>query len=366
VGEAPGRNEDEQNIQFVGKSGRKLEDALDRVGIDFRRDCLVTNAIICRPEGNRTPTDKELSHCRPNLTRTIRDFDPHVIVPVGVRAVKACVSHAWKDDIGEMGRWTGWTIPDRLLNAWICPVWHPAYVGRENNPLLDAEWHRSLRAISRLETRPYGRKGAADLTKRLELFTDPDAAARRIRGIMALGSLPASFDFETNCLKPETPRAAVYSCSICWEGKTTIAFTWEGEAAKAGIEFLESSAPKRGHHIKFETRWARRALGVRVSNWQWCSMEATHTLDNRPKICGLKFQAYVRLGYPDYDSRVKPYLENTSRDGLNRIHRAPVREVLEYNALDSLLEWRLSELQITDIDRESDSEKTQARNQRRT
>src|SRR5437879_5510271 len=53
--EAPGRNEDEQGIHFVGKAGQFLEECLEECEINFRKDCWITNAIICRPPKNKLP-----------------------------------------------------------------------------------------------------------------------------------------------------------------------------------------------------------------------------------------------------------------------------------------------------------------------
>src|SRR5688572_19001707 len=52
IGESPGNEEDDRGEPFVGKSGRHLRDVLEQVGIDLRKDCLLTNSLICHPEGN--------------------------------------------------------------------------------------------------------------------------------------------------------------------------------------------------------------------------------------------------------------------------------------------------------------------------
>src|SRR5687768_7211788 len=53
VGEAPGRNEDEQGEPFVGAAGKMLEELLEEVGLSRER-VYVTNIIKCRPPDNRT------------------------------------------------------------------------------------------------------------------------------------------------------------------------------------------------------------------------------------------------------------------------------------------------------------------------
>src|SRR5262245_43419820 len=59
VGEAPGANEDEQGIPFVGKAGRYLRGILHGLDVNMRNDCWLTNSLICRPPNNATPTSDQ-------------------------------------------------------------------------------------------------------------------------------------------------------------------------------------------------------------------------------------------------------------------------------------------------------------------
>lgn len=52
VGEAPGEKEEEHGRPFVGQSGHELMRALQATGIR-RAECHVTNAVLCRPPGNK-------------------------------------------------------------------------------------------------------------------------------------------------------------------------------------------------------------------------------------------------------------------------------------------------------------------------
>ena len=56
VGEAPGKDEDEQGKPFVGKSGQLLDRMLAQIGLDRRKNALMSNTIYWRPPGNRDPT----------------------------------------------------------------------------------------------------------------------------------------------------------------------------------------------------------------------------------------------------------------------------------------------------------------------
>jgi uracil-DNA glycosylase family 4 len=87
VGEAPGANEDQQGLPFVGRAGKLLDDLLAEVGIQ-RSDTFVTNVICCRPPGNRDPLPEEIEACKPYLFRKIELIEPKVICTLGNFATK--------------------------------------------------------------------------------------------------------------------------------------------------------------------------------------------------------------------------------------------------------------------------------------
>ena len=60
VGEAPGAQEDETGVPFVGRSGQLLDQLLGEAGL--RRDQVaVANVLKCRPPANRTPRRAEVA-----------------------------------------------------------------------------------------------------------------------------------------------------------------------------------------------------------------------------------------------------------------------------------------------------------------
>src|SRR5918998_1746311 len=59
VGEAPGRNEDEQGRPFCGRAGALLDELLDAAGL-MRAEVYVTNVVKARPPRNRDPTRAEV------------------------------------------------------------------------------------------------------------------------------------------------------------------------------------------------------------------------------------------------------------------------------------------------------------------
>lgn len=349
LGEAPGRNEDEQGKPFIGKAGRLLQEYLRNVDIDLFRDCWVTNSLICRPPGNRTPSDKEIIYCQPNVLKVIRDTQPRLIIPLGGRAVKSLLSWLWKDDVGEISRWVGWQIPCQRLNAWIAPTWHPSYTMRtladgkpSAAPLL---FQKHLAVAANLQGRPWDE--VPDYKKKVRVEYDTSRVVE-ILDRFARGDRPVAFDYETTTLKPDGPKAAIHSVSFS-DGWVTISCPWHGGIRGAAQSFLRSRVPKIGANLQFEQRWTLKEFGHEVRNFAHDVVLCAHTLDNRQKVAGVKFQAFVQLGQEPYGEQIAPFLK--AKDGVpngeNRIKEAPRYDLLLYNGLDALLEWEIAMKQLT-------------------
>jgi DNA polymerase len=87
VGEAPGANEDQQGLPFVGRAGQLLSEVLTEAGLS-REDAFTANVLKCRPPGNRDPLPEEIAECEPHLIEQIRLIEPRVICTLGNFATK--------------------------------------------------------------------------------------------------------------------------------------------------------------------------------------------------------------------------------------------------------------------------------------
>ncbi|HTR03319.1 MAG TPA: uracil-DNA glycosylase, partial [Thermoanaerobaculia bacterium] len=103
VGEAPGRDEDEQGLAFVGRAGQLLTKIIEAIGRQ-RDDVFIANVLKCRPPNNRNPEPDEVAACRPFLDEQIRLIAPKVIVTLGTFAAQAILET--DESIGRLrGRW---------------------------------------------------------------------------------------------------------------------------------------------------------------------------------------------------------------------------------------------------------------------
>jgi DNA polymerase len=122
VGEAPGRDEDEQSLAFVGRAGQLLTKIIEAMGMK-REDVYICNVIKCRPPNNRNPEADEVASCRPFLDEQIRIVSPKVIVTLGTFAAQAILET--DEPIGRMrGQWR------TARGVRVMPTFHPAFLLR--------------------------------------------------------------------------------------------------------------------------------------------------------------------------------------------------------------------------------------------
>lgn len=144
IGEGPGATEDEQGKPFVGKAGELLDRILDAAGF-ARQQVYISNVVLCRPPGNRTPEEAEIAACRPYLQRRLELIAPAIVVLLGATPLHALIDPKAKIT-RERGRWY------RLDGRWVLPTYHPAYLLRNPSAKKDAwedfqmvrELHRRL------------------------------------------------------------------------------------------------------------------------------------------------------------------------------------------------------------------------------
>ena len=91
VGEAPGRNEDNLGLPFIGFAGKILEESLKKAGLG-REDVYITNIVKCRPPNNRVPEQDEITTCLRYLRKEIQIISPTVVCILGATALQSLLN----------------------------------------------------------------------------------------------------------------------------------------------------------------------------------------------------------------------------------------------------------------------------------
>jgi DNA polymerase len=144
VGEAPGADEDEQGLPFVGRAGQLLTDIIVKGMKLERKDVYICNILKCRPPGNRNPLPDEISMCEPFLKKQLQIISPKIICALGTFAAQTLL----KTDIpisalrGRVHSYEGIKL---------MPTYHPAYLLR--NPAAKKSVWEDVQMIMK-ETQP--------------------------------------------------------------------------------------------------------------------------------------------------------------------------------------------------------------------
>jgi uracil-DNA glycosylase len=130
IGEAPGKDEDEQGKPFVGRSGQLLDRMLAQVGLDRKSNVLISNTIYWRPPGNRDPTPGESLACLPFVERLIEITRPKLLILTGKAAANTVLKR--EEAVTRLrGRRLLYTRDGLDLAVNVMVMLHPAYLLRQ-------------------------------------------------------------------------------------------------------------------------------------------------------------------------------------------------------------------------------------------
>ncbi|HDS05613.1 MAG TPA: uracil-DNA glycosylase [Deltaproteobacteria bacterium] len=123
VGEAPGADEDEQGLPFVGRAGQLLTDIIVKGMKLSRQDVYICNILKCRPPGNRNPLPEEIGECELFLKKQLQIIAPRVICALGKFAAQTLLKT--ETPITALrGRFHDYE------GIKLMPTYHPAYLLR--------------------------------------------------------------------------------------------------------------------------------------------------------------------------------------------------------------------------------------------
>lgn len=168
VGEAPGKNEDEQGLPFVGAAGKNLDKLLAEVGLSLK-DIYVTNILKCRPPENRPPLPDEIRAHTPWLKKQIREMKPEVICSLGNYATKFFLAGGVVDKMDDQPGITKvhgrpFDIIFEDLNIKLIPLFHPAAI--IYNRALIGEWDKDMEVVKQLTKGEHVEDSSVSVNKR--------------------------------------------------------------------------------------------------------------------------------------------------------------------------------------------------------
>ncbi len=347
-----GMTEERRGDFFVDSSGKYYRNALERLDIDID-DCLKTASIICSTK-NKRPSTTQLKLCYPNLKKTINDFAPKIIIPVGDASVESLMSSKFDKAYKAVSQFRGFIIPDREFNAWLCPMLDPGYVlSEKTSPGSKVIFKDDIDHAIQMLNVPLPKLHYEDLESKVEFIKHTKQINAWLRDMLKRSDeFMMAFDYETTGLKPQHPDQKIRTCSISLGPDQVVAFAMSDDHKFLHYFSKVLQAPnikKIAANAKFENDWSNVKLGTEVNSWLFDPMLAQHCIDNRQRVCSLEFQSYVYFGIQPYDAHIKQFLKSgdvARGNAINRVFEADLRDLLLYNGLDSLITFRLAIVQM--------------------
>ncbi len=367
VGPSPSAAEEDAKEYFHGRDYMFLKTALESIGISLEDDCYYLSALSCRPPYNRGAKRIEISSCGPRVWRYIQRLKPSVIICLGEDAFDTIIGPRISGRLLGTGynKFYGNLIPDQELQTYIMATYSIKELmskrtyedGASSKPLYERDKAVYRQWVQHLydACSSYNRKvEVVDYKKLCKTTQDIDQALEWIEEAMGWPAL--SFDYETTGIKPHREGHRIVCASIS-NGTVSYAFPFfdDNTFQRAWKRLMESSVKKIAHNLSFEYLWTKEIGGYWAKNIYWDTMLAAHCLHNLKPV-GLKFCTYTEFGVIGYDESVDSYLKSSEKDqkefgdnAFNRIDKAPLADLLLYNALDSLFTHRLYERQMGEL-----------------
>jgi uracil-DNA glycosylase len=130
IAEAPGKQEDQQGIPFVGRAGKLLDELLASINLT-EDNIYIANILKYRPPKNRDPNEEEIKAHTPYLIKQILIIQPKVIVTLGNYATKFILANCDPKEMTSIpgittlhGKTTHITFNNNSFK--VIPTFHPA------------------------------------------------------------------------------------------------------------------------------------------------------------------------------------------------------------------------------------------------
>ena len=129
IGEAPGFEEDNLGLPFVGAAGKKLDKMFSAISLNRKKNIYITNIVPWRPPNNRTPTDNEIAFFLPYIEKHISIIKPKILLLMGNVATKA-ILNLQNGITKNRGKWFDYKNSNLNFKIFTMCIFHPSYLLR--------------------------------------------------------------------------------------------------------------------------------------------------------------------------------------------------------------------------------------------
>lgn len=346
-----------KNKLLVNSSGTIVRSTARKNGINLAKQAAILPALACYT--NKKPTETQFKCCRSKLAERLEALKPKLIICLGDMAFKFLFNLKNKNSMSKI---RNRLIPNYEFNCMVFVTYNCSNIlnNTRKRDLMDDIFSYTIeqalkwdltRAVKMFKNIYIKRKNVTELLNARKILEgividqindmyDVKEAFKQIKQRRSV-----AFDYETTNLSPyDEDFSAVYFAfgshnhawvfhEDLWKDKPLV---WE-IIKKNLIEILTSKRIlKVIQNSKFEDLCSRYFLNIERINNIFCTMLATHVVDERRGCTGQDFQNLVRFGIPPYSEEIKRFLITDDKLGekQNKIREAPVQSMVKYNGLD--------------------------------
>lgn len=339
VGEAPGFDEAQQGRPFIGASGRLLARGYQSAGGDFSKVAL-TNTVLCRPPGNRTPTIVEMNCCADRLRHEIATLQPTKLVTIGTPA---------REQITYIG---SVVVKEASWNHNTIGVVHPAFILRQPGAM-----PRFRKALERVVQGPGGNETERLLQREPEVIVIRTyAQLKEVLDSIADGSWVA-YDLETNQTRwytrmfgegegyrADTILCLAFTTGLGYGWIIHISLLYDCPLAILLINDWFKRIRTVTHNGKFDLQFLR-SIGIHA-RIDLDSMVMHYTSDEEA-LHALKPLVAAEFGVPDYEEELIARYLNGKADYYSKIPEVPLYKYAVWDVCSTLaLAFKLKKLLV--------------------
>jgi len=325
IGEAPGVEEDEQGKPFVGASGKYMNSVMGDLELGEGK-CRIFNMVRCRPEGNRNPTDDEISACSKYLIADIKKTLPEVIVTVGAVSTKYILGAKYTSITKVRGQVYKVEIGGKEFL--VVPTFHPSFVLRKGGKgevanQFHSDFKKALEVANNLDIGIDNNEDNVEVDKDADLYNKETVLIKNSRdledfiGSYANETIKMSFDYETNSRLPLAEDSKVVGVGLAFSKDVGGYIVRESLDYKMDdaewhkivgrlVELLDEYTVIV-HNMPFEIPFTVKEFGYYLTNIE-DTLVKSRLLSGGDGGDGLVNQCMERLGYPKWDVVVHNYV----------------------------------------------------------
>jgi len=343
IGEAPGADEDELGRPFIGQAGRYLRKHIFQgVGLDVD-SIYMTNAVRCRPPGNKTPTKQNIRKCREHLVEEIKRVKPKVAILMGNVPLNSAL---YLDKVKDISKYRGKLMWHSEWNCWIMPTFHPSAPMRDRRDGLRWRYKAMIEDFEDAIYCSISRKKASSELPKFNIVTKDETLIRYLK--MALTCSIVAVDIETDRLKPTNDILGMSLCCRTNGRYYPVYFQWStltecSDAVVLLTKLLGSEkVTKVFQNVEFDDKFLR-FHGFKTKGTVYDTMIAAHLLDENFST-GLDANTWRYLKFGGYSRPLHEYKFENKFTKTTSYKKIPFNVLAPYAALDALATFQLWEV----------------------